>query len=276
MTAKRLQQLQVPVGWNREIAPGVYHMGLTCPEGFERARPGQFVMVRLTRGLAPLLRRPFSIHRKTEKGGRIAGIELLYKVVGEGTRMMADICAGDRVDVVGPLGSGFQVGPEVKRVALAAGGMGVAPLVFLAETLAAQGLAPENVSVFLGAGSQDDLLCTDRFRALGMGVHLTTDDGSAGQQCLVTQPLERAIQSLPPDLVCACGPMAMLACVAGLAQRFAVPAQVSIEALMACGLGACLGCAVPRPSSGAGFLHACLDGPVFDAQQLDLAGRFLH
>ncbi|MBI9084082.1 MAG: dihydroorotate dehydrogenase electron transfer subunit [Desulfobacterales bacterium] len=276
MTARRLQQVRVPVLWNRETVPGIFHLGLAVEDAFDRARPGQFVMVRFSQGVAPLLRRPFSIHRRTDDGGRVTGIELLYKVVGEGTRAMSRLGTGDRVDVLGPLGNGFTVGAGVKRVALAGGGIGVAPLVFLAETLVAEGFDPSAIEAFLGAGTEDDLLCADRFAAMGMSVHLTTDDGSAGLQCLVTHPLEMVLAQSPPDLICACGPMAMLACVAGLAEKFKIDAQVSIEALMACGLGACLGCAVAQSAKGAGFLHACLDGPVFDAQRLDLSGRFLR
>ena len=151
---KRLQQLEVPVLWNREVAPGIFHLGLAGEGAFDRARPGQFVMVRFSRGVAPLLRRPFSIHRRMDDGGRVTGIELLYKVVGEGTRAMSRLVTGDRVDVLGPLGTGFSVGPGVKRLALAGGGIGVAPLVFLAETLTAQGFDPSALGIFLGAGDR--------------------------------------------------------------------------------------------------------------------------
>lgn len=274
MTAKRLHQTDAPVLWNREIAPGVHHLGLGCRVAFDRARPGQFVMVRLSHSPAPLLRRPFSIHRLIGNANGVTGIELLIKVVGEGTRAMARLGPDDRVDLLGPLGKGFAVSPGTDRVALAGGGIGVAPLVFLADTLVAGGMDAGAVTVFLGAGREDELLCADRFAAMGMTVHLTTDDGSAGQQCLVTHPLEAAAADSPFDLICACGPMAMLACVAGIAAKYGIAAQISIETRMACGLGACLGCAVPRAAEDAGFLHACLDGPVFDAQQLDLSAGF--
>jgi dihydroorotate dehydrogenase electron transfer subunit len=101
-------------------------------------------------------------------------------------------------------------------------------------------------------------------------VVLTTDDGSCGDQCLVTSPLEEAIRREPPDLVLACGPKAMLACVLGIVRACGVPCQVSIETTMACGMGACLGCAVGGRQDDTRYLHACLDGPVFDAEDIAL------
>jgi dihydroorotate dehydrogenase electron transfer subunit len=273
---KRLQQQAVPVLWNRPMGRNLFHMGLACTGAFDRARPGQFVMVRVPDGAQPLLRRPFSIHRRIPENDPDRGIELLYKVVGSGTRSMARVKAGDRIDLLGPLGNGFTVPADSRRIAIAGGGIGVAPLVFLAETLLSRGLDPAGVAVYLGAGCADELLCAEDFAACGMAVEMTTDDGSAGRQCLVTHPLETAVAQAPPDLICACGPMAMLACVAGISEKYRIPTQVSIETTMACGMGACLGCAVSSPGPGGGYHHACLDGPVFDARNLDLTGGFLR
>jgi dihydroorotate dehydrogenase electron transfer subunit len=102
---------------------------------------------------------------------------------------------------------------------------------------------------------------------MGVTVHRTTDDGSDGAQCFLTHPLEIEAQKRPPDVIYACGPMDMLSCVAGIAARLKIPCQVSIESTMACGIGACLGCAV-APRSGEGYLHVCKDGPVFDSEQM--------
>ena len=106
------------------------------------------------------------------------------------------------------------------------------------------------------------------FNQLGIAVQTTTDDGSAGDQCLVTHPVEELIAASKPDLLVACGPMGMLACTVGIAEKYEVPCQVSIETMMACGMGACLGCAVEGLEQPDRFLHACLDGPVFDASEL--------
>jgi dihydroorotate dehydrogenase electron transfer subunit len=231
-------------------------------------------MVRVGSGTTPLLRRPFSIAGIVGDPERPAGIELLIKVVGEGTRMLARMEKGDRVDLIGPLGHGFRITERHARIYLAAGGIGVAPIRFLASRLADRGVDPRRCRLFLGGRNRRDLLCREAFESLGMTVTITTDDGSAGDQCLLTDPLEAAIDARRPDLVCACGPHGMLACVAGIAERTGVSCQVSLETLMACGLGACLGCAVEPRGSKERYLHACINGPVFDAGEIELQMGF--
>jgi len=217
----------------------------------------------------PLLRRPFSIHRLAVDAGRVIGIELLYKTIGPATRRMAGLKPGDTVSLMGPLGSAFLIPSGTRCIYLAGGGVGVAPLAFLVERL--RGLErPPAARLFLGGRSREELVCVEEFERLGVPVVLTTDDGSCGEQCLVTNPLEAAVRTEPPDLVLACGPKPMLACVLGIARAHGVPCQVSIETMMACGMGACLGCAVPGRRDPARYLHACLDGPVFDSAEIDL------
>jgi dihydroorotate dehydrogenase electron transfer subunit len=113
-------------------------------------------------------------------------------------------------------------------------------------------------------------LCLDEFSAFGLPVRMTTDDGSSGDQCLVTDPLEIAVVEKRPDIIFACGPMEMLACVAGIADKNGLACQVSIETMMACGMGACLGCAVAGRKNSNKYMHACLNGPVFDIRELKL------
>ncbi|MFO7496385.1 MAG: dihydroorotate dehydrogenase electron transfer subunit [Desulfobacterales bacterium] len=261
-------QTNAQVLWNQAVAPACYRMGLECGGELPRARPGQFVMLRPTAQLSPLLRRPFSIHGliTTEKG--VGGIQILYKVVGEGTRLLARLGGGSSVDVLGPLGTHFRMPQRGQRIVIAAGGIGVAPLTFLAAELINAGCNPGDITVFIGGRTRSELICRQDFEGLGIAVHLTTDDGSAGDACLVTHPLEAAVARRPPDILYACGPSAMLACIVGIAEKFGVHCQVSIESLMACGMGACLGCAVAGRQPGGRFLHACLDGPVLDAAEL--------
>ena len=180
---------------------------------------------------------------------------------------MARLGAGAKIDLVGPLGRGFRVPQGVRQVALVAGGIGVAPLLFLAETLV-QRQGADGLRVYLGARSCADLLCVEDFERLGVQVSPTTEDGSGGDQCLVTLPLEKAAAQSSPELICACGPPAMLACVAQIAKAQCIPCQVCIEAVMACGIGACLGCAVAAEDRESAYRHVCRDGPVFDAGQL--------
>ncbi|MCU0539038.1 MAG: dihydroorotate dehydrogenase electron transfer subunit [Desulfobacterales bacterium] len=255
---------------NEVIAPGYGRAALACGEGFARARPGQFVMLGFPEAIDPLLRRPFSIHRLVAGGSAGPGIEVLYKVVGHATRRLSRVAPGEPLSLLGPLGRGFQVPSGVKRLFCVAGGFGVAPFVFLAEWLQGRPSAPAAIELFLGGRGREDLLCTADFERLGIPVHLTTDDGSCGDQCRVTDPFAAALARERPDLVLACGPRAMLACVLGIVRAQRIACQLSIEAMMACGMGACLGCAVEGRRDPSRFLHACVDGPVFDAEEIDL------
>ena len=261
-------QQQAIIRFSHQVAPDCYHLGLECEGELLKSVPGQFVMVQVGEGDTPLLRRPFSICGLMSGGGRAEGIELLIKVVGPGTRWLAALDVGGPVNLLGPLGHGFRVGGGEKTIYLAAGGIGVAPIRFLAGDLIASGVRPENCRVFLGGRSRSDLLCMEDFRALGMAVTLTTDDGTLGDQCLITDPLETAIQENRPDVVCACGPHGMLACIAGIVERHQVRCQLSIETMMACGMGVCLGCAVESRKQQESYLHACIHGPVFNVEDL--------
>jgi dihydroorotate dehydrogenase electron transfer subunit len=257
--------------WNRSLGEAYRCLGITTGAEYETARPGQFVMVKIDSGFAPLLRRPFSIHRLIDPGDGGAGIELLYKMVGPTTDQMGGLRPGDTLSLLGPLGRGFTVPPGPSRAALVGGGIGIAPLVFLASGLIAGGHGPGSISAFLGGRSVADLLCADDFAEMGLQVSTTTDDGSAGEKGLVTEPLERALAAGDIDRVYACGPVGMLKGVAALAEKYPVACQVSIETYMACGMGACMGCAVKsKDPLEDKCRHACLDGPVFDAAQIIL------
>lgn len=257
--------------WNRPIGADCYHMGLACSRGYETARPGQFVTLRTNSGYAPLLRRPFSIFGRIGSQMSTEGIEVLYKVVGPGTGQLSRLTAEQTLDVVGPLGRGFRIPSVPGPFYLAAGGIGVAPIRFLAQHMKHIGIDMRACHLFLGGQSRADLLCRQDFETLGMAVTVSTDDGSAGDQCLITDPLELAIVDRKPAMVFACGPHGMLECVAGIALRHDTACQVSTETLMACGMGACLGCAVKARQQSDHYLHTCLDGPVFDVTEVCLS-----
>jgi len=261
-------QQQASIRFNKQVAPDCFHLGLACDGEFLQAVPGQFVMVQVNARTPPLLRRPFSICGRLDESGDPIGIELLIKVVGSGTRLLSSMRAGDPVSLLGPLGHGFRVESDFKKIYLAAGGIGVAPIRFLAADLISRGVHPDDCRLFLGGRSRMDLLCREDFKALGISVSVTTDDGSDGDQCLITDPLEIAIQDRRPDIVYACGPHGMLACIAGIAERRQVRCQVSIETMMACGMGVCLGCAVESRRQQDTYLHACIHGPVFNVEDL--------
>lgn len=265
-----MYQENVNILWNNKVGPGYYRIGLTCHRGYSTAKPGQFIMLRFPDHVFPLLRRPFSIHRRIASGKGITGIELLYKVVGEGTNKLSEYKKGDVIDILGPLGNGFSISEPLNRVYIVAGGIGVAPMLYLASSLLENGMEPSECRVFIGGKSKDDVLCKDDFAELGVAVHVTTDDGSSGDQCFVTDPMEMASERHRPDIIYACGPMEMLNCVIQIAEKNNIPCQVSIEAIMACGIGACLGCAVEKKDTSGSYMHACMDGPVFDARLLNL------
>jgi dihydroorotate dehydrogenase electron transfer subunit len=263
-------QENVKVLWNRSVGPGYYRIGLTCHYRYKDAKPGQFIMLRFPGQVTPFLRRPFSIHQLIYDDDRVVGIELLYKVVGEGTEKLSGCQVDDDLDILGPLGNSFSFSSHYKTVYLAAGGIGVAPMVFLASYLKTKGIDIGKSQIFLGGRSRDDLLCRGEFLDIGIKIQVTTDDGSEGDRCFITHPLETITEGYKPDVIYACGPLEMLKCVAGIAEKHQVPCQVSIEAVMACGMGACLGCAIEKKGMKKAYVHACMDGPVFDIGAISL------
>jgi dihydroorotate dehydrogenase electron transfer subunit len=245
---------------NERVAEGVGLIALTAPRIAASVRPGQFVHLRIADGADFILRRPFSVHRARHGAGRAGGtIEILYQVLGRGTRELAEKRAGDVMDAIGPLGRGWDVPDDAAHVLLVAGGLGAAPLGMLAEELAERGVA---VSVAIGAPTAARLLVRDLFERVARRVEVATDDGSAGEPGFVTLVSERLIAEDRPSLVCACGPETMARTVAAQAAGAGIGCQVSLERLMACGIGACLSCVV---TTAHGRARACVDGPVFDA-----------
>lgn len=194
-------------------------------------------------------------------------IEIIYKVVGSGTEIMQGLHYGDPVELLGPLGRGFDFGPGPEERILVGGGIGLVPLYMLAEKLVGLG----RVRLLMGGRTRDDILAVTEFERLGVATLVATEDGSLGDAGLVTRRLEQLLAENAEAAVYACGPMPMIEAVERICRCFDVPLQVSLEALMACGVGACLGCVVP----GAGhsptqpnYLCTCKAGPVFNATEL--------
>jgi dihydroorotate dehydrogenase electron transfer subunit len=229
------------------------------------AKPGQFAMVRmLDWGKQPLLPRPMSILSGGDEPS------MLVKVVGEGTARMAEAAVGEGFALNAPLGRPWQLPPPDHKPVLVAGGCGVAPLVFLAERLAADGYRADGphpaVATFYGGRSDRDLPLAERLGEVS-ALQLVTEDGSKGLEGLVTEPLAVALEAERDGghklKLYACGPHKMMAAVASLAQDFGLPCEASLEAAMGCGIGVCLGCAVSRTQGG--YLYTCVDGPCVDA-----------
>lgn len=239
---------------NREIRPGVFLTELHAPWLAARAKPGQFLMVRPAEGTDPLLPRPFSIHDR-----RNGSIFILFRSVGRGTGIMAGKPMGSAMHVIGPLGRGFDLGSGGYRPILVAGGMGLAPMPALARELRSKGLFPK---LLYGCRSKGELV-----RLKGLKADVSTEDGSCGLRGRVTAMLAEELKRRGACRVFACGPWAMLRRVAKMCLERETYCQVSLEARMACGVGACQGCAVK--SSDGNYLTVCSDGPVFDSRLID-------
>lgn len=262
---------------NKEISEGFYRMRLESAYLAANSKPGQFVEVKCSSGPDPLLRRPLGIHRVVK-----GGIELLYKIIGRGTGLIARMKPGDTLDVIGPLGNGFDLSPHRGADILVAGGHGVAPLVALADSLVNSvgrivDREKRGIHVFIGAKTAKHILCAKDFGKLGCDVHVATEDGSGGSKGLITNSLAAFLNTIHYPLcttIYACGPTGMLKAVAGIAMEKHIPCQVSLEERMACGVGVCLGCPVKVTRSpghqvtGFEYKMVCKDGPVFNAEDI--------
>ncbi len=264
-------QENVQVLWNKQVGPSFFKLGLSCNPGYADAVPGQFITLRMPDQTDPLLRRPFSIHQLIKEGDRLKGIEILYKVIGKNTQKYSELKKNDYIDLLGPSGNGFSFPKNSHHIYIVGGGIGIAPLVFLTQFLKNNSPDLSGCSIFLGGRSKQEVLCKDDFSNLGINnVLITTDDGSEGEKGLVTNLLEKEIKKQLPDIIYACGPHAMLKSVAKISESYKVPCQVSVETIMACGMGACLGCAVEKKSDSDRYSHVCIDGPVFDTKSIAL------
>ena len=265
-----MQRISAKILSNLRIGPDYYKMVLDIPTLEEKIRPGQFINIKITDFMDPFLRRPFSIHRI---GARQRVIEILYKIVGRGSALLARRSRGTPLDIIAPLGNGFVVDKNVSNFILIAGGMGVAPLLALADEIAQH--RKNKLYVILGAKTKDSLLCRDEFKALGSDVEMVTDDGSLGKKALATDVLIEKLEKIKPTLVIAdskpavcvyaCGPSEMLKEAAQIVKRHRISCQASFEEHMACGIGACMGCSILTVD---GYKRVCADGPVFDMSKV--------
>jgi len=257
---------------HRRMASDYFRLRLLCPEIARWAQPGQFILMRVNELRDPFLRRPFGFSRiflpkgKRTKPEDEGVLEIYYKIVGRGTSLMTQLREGQRLDVLGPLGKGFWVSEGQKRAILIGGGIGIGPLIPWAEQLQRERRkrppksleeSPE-VFVLIGGKNRDKILGMRELKKIGCEPQVATEDGSLGIQGLATDLLERELmtQGSKSASLYACGPMPMLARVAQIAEQFDLPCQVLMEARMACGVGACLGCAVKVKEYGSGGIPA--------------------
>jgi dihydroorotate dehydrogenase electron transfer subunit len=264
----------VPVIENVCLARATYRIRLHAPDLARAIRPGQFMMLRLPGRTDPLLGRPFALYDTVlDAQGQPAALDVVYLVVGKLTGLLAQLSAGESIEVWGPLGNGFPVF-ACEHVGLVAGGIGQTPfLAHIRALLGQRGYGGQparrqvtRASLFYGVRTAEYAAGIDDFRAAGATVHLATDDGSLGFKGFVTQLVE---SQPPPDHFVGCGPEPMMHALAALAQRWGVPCHLSLETPMACGLGICFSCvAKVRTADGWDYRRVCVDGPVFDAATL--------
>jgi dihydroorotate dehydrogenase electron transfer subunit len=276
---------------NVRLARDTYRVRFECPKLAQRIVPGQFVMLRLAGSDDPLLGRPLALYDTVlDAAGTPRGIDVVYLVVGKATRRLAELSTGNRLEVWGPLGNGFPT-HEVDHLVMVAGGIGQTP--FLAMARAYQGLRnygqpmrefprAKKISLCYGARRAEYLAGLDDFRATGINVLTSTDDGSAGHHGFVTDLLGQLLAESTSDerenpsgvrVVC-CGPEPMMAAVARLTKQAGVPCEVSLETPMACGMGICFSCVVRVRTGDLGsdepwdYRRSCVEGPVFDAARI--------
>ncbi len=251
------QQMLAPILQKQVLAKNIFRFVISCKPLAEAAVPGQFVHVLPQQAT---LRRPISICEIHPEAGTLT---LVFEVKGSGTRTLSELHPGETMDVLGPLGHGFTLLSQAEHVVLVGGGIGNPPILSLANYYG------EKATAICGFRSADMVILQSDFQAADAETILCTDDGTAGQKGLVTQPLREILASKEIEMVYACGPRPMLKFVASTAQEFAVPCEVSLEERMGCGIGACLVCACELEQNGAKRMgHVCKDGPVFRAEEV--------
>jgi dihydroorotate dehydrogenase electron transfer subunit len=237
---------------NHEVIPEVYLIWLNSPPIATQAQPGQFVMVCC--GEDTLLRRPLSVHQTD--GEKIA---LLFSVVGKGTHWLSQCHAGDNIDLLGPLGNGYSIHPGPHNLLLVAGGIGIAPLHFLAQEALSKGYS---VKLLLGASTAIQLY-PQRLLPSGVELIIATEDGTTGKKGMITDLLPDFTGWA--DQIFACGPTSMYQSMATLNFPKTKPVQISLEVRMGCGLGVCYGCTIKTKD---GLRQVCKDGPIFDLDDI--------
>lgn len=252
-------QARYAVRSNIIVAPNIHVLSFHAPGIASTVLPGQFVQIRVSDSTAPLLRRPFSVYR-------VAGpvVEIVFAAIGAGTTILSSYQPPRTLDVIGPLGNAFGVAGEQDDAILVGGGLGVAPLPILTEALERRS---RPIRTFLGARTAGQILTQHL-----LNVEAATDDGSRGFHGTVVELLRLHLrgEGVRRAKIYGCGPNAMLRSLARLAGEYRIPCELSLESAMACGIGLCQGCPVERTSGGKKYSLVCTEGPVFDAQSVNI------
>jgi dihydroorotate dehydrogenase electron transfer subunit len=252
-----LKQVSATVISNIELMPGYHLICVDAPDIAATSQPGQFVTVRCGEELT--LRRPLSIHQIAKSGQ----VYFFFKVIGKGTAWLSLCRKGEKLNILGPLGNGFSIRPTSKKLLLVAGGIGIAPLTFLAQQALTQ---EKSVALLLGAHAKDELY-PQKLLPSEIETIITTEDGSGGEKGKITDILPRYVDWA--DQIYACGPLGMYQAIEHQRQRWPVkkPIQVSLEVRMGCGIGACFGCSIRTKYA---MKQVCRNGPVFNLDEVIL------
>lgn len=247
-----------PILKKTEIAKDIYSFVISCPDAAAAAKAGQFVHIKAE---GYTLRRPISVCEIDKEKGTI---RIVFEVRGGGTDKMSQLSVGDDIDMIAPLGNGFTIKeiPSNKNVIVVGGGIGVPPMCGTASCY-------KNVKAIIGFRSKDKVILEEDMKHLGADVTVCTDDGSYGYNGVVTLPLEEELKKGNTAMIYACGPTPMLKAVVNAAKKYNIPCEVSLEQRMACGVGACVGCACNINRNGENLvLRVCKDGPVFNGEEV--------
>lgn len=251
----------------KELISGIFKFCVDAKEIVEKAKPGQFIEIRVSDNTEPFLRRPISIHNLCKESGKL---EFIFQVKGKGTTILSTKNVGDYIDIIGPLGKGTFNYENYNNLAIIGGGIGIFPLYELAKNAINDG---KNVNTYLGFRNKDLVVLEEEFKNVSTNLFVTTDDGSYAQKGFAIDFLKQDIEDGKIDSIFACGPLPMLRAVQKLAIEKNILCQISLEENMGCGLGVCLGCAVKTASSpkdAPQYVHVCKAGPVFDATYVEI------
>jgi dihydroorotate dehydrogenase electron transfer subunit len=243
---------------NEKLSPQYWRLAFDAPDLAQEVKPGQFVHIRTDDGgLQPFFRRPFSVYRARKQ------VEIFYDVVGPGTNLLSLKKKGDTLDVLGPLGSPFMMPPEnTKQVVMIAGGIGIAPMLILSDVLKNK---KHDLVLLFGGRDRRHVYPMKEFKENAVKVHVATDDGSVGARGRVSVLFDKIDKTSGRSFIYTCGPNPMMKAVQAFAAEHGIAGQAACEEIMACALGACLGCSIETKS---GFKTVCYDGPAFDLDEV--------
>jgi len=242
---------------NEKLCPKFYRLCMDAKPILKKVKPGQFVHIRVRDGFEPFFRRPFSVYRVKKH------VEIFYEVVGPGTAAIARMKKGDPIDVLGPVGRPFTLpGPQIKQVVMIAGGIGIAPFLILSDVLKKK---KYELILLYGGRTRGHVYKMLEFKDNGVKVMVATDDGSRGVKGRVSELFHKIKVNPKTTMVYTCGPKPMMAAVQDFARQNKLSGEAACEEVMACALGACLGCSIHTKS---GYRTVCYDGPVFDLDEI--------